>query len=122
MGFGHTPDGTGLGQAYDAVYAFASALAVTATEPPSGANLAAGIASMSTAAPDDEAVHVGRLDALQLLSSFSAGSIPRAPGSFNELKWRSSAASEKAGADSKLKVDEISALCGMQEADSEDQQ
>jgi hypothetical protein len=85
--FGHNPNGTGMGQAYDAVYAFASALAATATEPPSGASVAAGLASMSTAAPDTAALRVGRLDALQLLSTFASGSIPSVLGTFNELKW-----------------------------------
>ena len=85
--FGHNPDGTGMGQAYDAVYAFASALAVTANQPPSGASVAAGLASMSTAAPGAAALRVGRLDALQILSSFSTGSIPSVLGTFNELKW-----------------------------------
>ena len=85
--FGHNPDGTGMGQAYDAVYAFASALAATASEPPSGASVAAGLASMSTAAPGAAALPVGRLDALQILNSFSTGSIPIVLGTFNELKW-----------------------------------
>jgi len=76
-----------MGQAYDAVYAFASALAATASEPPSGASVAAGLASMSTAAPGAAALPVGRLDALQILNSFSTGSIPIVLGTFNELKW-----------------------------------
>jgi len=85
--FGHNPDGSGMGPTYDAVYAFASALAATATEPPSGASVAAGLTSMSTAVPDAAALLVGRLDALQLLGSFSTGPIPRVLGTFNELKW-----------------------------------
>jgi len=85
--FGHNPDGTGMGPAYDAVYAFASALAATASEPPSGASVAAGLSSMSTAAPGAAALRVGRLDALQILSSFSTGPNPSVLGTFNELKW-----------------------------------
>jgi len=85
--FGHNPDGTGMGQTYDAVYAFASALAATASEPPSGASVAAGLSSMSTAAPGATAFSVGRLDALQILGSFSVGRIPSVLGTFNELKW-----------------------------------
>jgi hypothetical protein len=86
--FGQNPDGSGMGSAYDAVYAFASALAATAGEPPSGASLAAGLASMSRASASSEALRVGRLDALQLLGAFSTGSIPRVLGTFNELKWQ----------------------------------
>ncbi|HKO49371.1 MAG TPA: hypothetical protein VJV79_16680 [Polyangiaceae bacterium] len=85
--FGRNPDGTGMGQAYDAVYAFASALAATANRPPSGESVAAGLAMMSTAAPGAATLSVGRLDALQILSSFSTGPIPRVLGTFNELKW-----------------------------------
>jgi hypothetical protein len=85
--FGHDPDGTGMGPAYDAVYAFASALAATANQPPSGASVAAGLAMMSTAAPGAAALRVGRLHALQILSSFSTGPIPSVLGTFNELRW-----------------------------------
>jgi len=86
--FGHSPDGTGMGQAYDAVYAFAAALAATASEPPSGASVAAGLSTMSTAVPGSAALRVGRLDALQVLSSFSTGARPGVLGTFNELKWQ----------------------------------
>ena len=85
--FGHNPDGTGMGQAYDAIYAFASALAATADEPVSGASVAAGLTAMSTAAPGAGALRVGRLDALQILSSFSVGAMPEVLGTFDELKW-----------------------------------
>ena len=85
--FGHNPDGTGMGPAYDAVYAFASALSATASQPPSGASVAAGLSSMSTAEPGTPPLRVGRLDALQLLSSFSNGRVPSVLGTFNELKW-----------------------------------
>ncbi|HET7539030.1 MAG TPA: hypothetical protein VFK05_04135 [Polyangiaceae bacterium] len=85
--FGHNPDGAGMGAAYDAVYAFASALAATASEPPSGKSVVAGLASMSRAAPGATTLRVGRLDALQILSSFSNGAIPNVVGTFNELEW-----------------------------------
>jgi hypothetical protein len=85
--FGRNPDGTGMGEAYDAVYAFASALAATGGEYPSGTSVAAGLSSMSTAAPSATALRVGRLDALQILSSFSSGAMPRVLGTFNELAW-----------------------------------
>jgi hypothetical protein len=85
--FGHNPDGTGMGPSYDSVYAFASALAATASQAPSGASVAAGLTSMSTAEPGAAALRVGRLDALQILSSFSSGRIPSVLGTFNELKW-----------------------------------
>lgn len=84
--FGHNPDGAGMGQAYDAVYAFAAALAATANEPPSGTSVATGLGSMS-AASGAASLRVGRLDALQLLTSFSTGPIPSVLGTFNELKW-----------------------------------
>jgi len=85
--FGHSPEGTGMGQAYDAVYAFAYALAATANEPPNGVTVAGGLTAMSTAAPSSSALRVGRLDALQILNSFGAGAIPNVLGTFNELKW-----------------------------------
>ena len=85
--FGHNPEGAGMGSAYDAVYALSSALAVTPSEPPSGASVAEGLTSMSSAEPGAPALRVGRLDALQILSSFSAGRIPSVLGTFNELKW-----------------------------------
>ena len=84
--FGHTPDGAGMGQAYDAVYAFAFALTATAGEPPSGESVAAGLASMSSA-PAAAALRVGRLDALQAFTAFSTVPIPSVLGTFNELKW-----------------------------------
>jgi hypothetical protein len=84
--FGHNPDGAGMGQAYDAVYAFAFALAATASEPPSGQSVAAGLGWMSNA-PGPATLRVGRLDALQALTAFSAGPIPSVLGTFNELKW-----------------------------------
>ncbi|HEY0468541.1 MAG TPA: hypothetical protein VGC79_30310 [Polyangiaceae bacterium] len=86
--FGHNPDGTGMGSTYDAIYAFASALAATASETPSGASVAAGLASMSTAEAGAAALRVGRLDALQILSAFSTGRVPSVLGTFNELKWQ----------------------------------
>ena len=75
-----------MGQAYDAVYAFAFALAATAGEPPSGQSVATGLGWMSNA-PDAAALRVGRLDALQALTAFSTGPIPSVLGTFNELKW-----------------------------------
>lgn len=84
--FGHTPDGAGMGQAYDAVYAFAFALAATADEPPSGQSVATGLGWMSDA-PGAAALRVGRLDALQALTAFSTGPLPSVLGTFNELKW-----------------------------------
>jgi hypothetical protein len=86
--YGQNPEGTGMGPAYDAVYAFAAALAATATAPPSGASVAAGLTSMSSAATGAATLRVGRLDALQILGSFSSGSIPTVLGTFNELKWQ----------------------------------
>jgi hypothetical protein len=85
--FGKNPDGTGMGAAYDAVYAFASALALTASQPPSGASVAAGLGLMSSADPGAAPLRVGRLDALQILGSFSSGRIPSVLGTSNELKW-----------------------------------
>jgi hypothetical protein len=84
--FGHNPDGAGLAQAYDAVYAFAYALAATASEPPSGASVVGGLALMSTAS-GAAALRVGRLDALQSLNAFTTGPTPSVLGTFNELKW-----------------------------------
>lgn len=86
--FGHTPDGTGMGQTYDAVYAFAAALAATANEPPSGTSAAAGLVAMSSPAANAMTFRVGRLDALQVLSSFGAGRIPSVLGTFNKLEWQ----------------------------------
>jgi ABC-type branched-subunit amino acid transport system substrate-binding protein len=85
--FGHGADGSGMGPAYDAVYAFAAALAATASQPPSGASVAAGLTAMSTAAPDAATLRVGRLDARQILSSLSTGPMPNVLGTFDELKW-----------------------------------
>jgi hypothetical protein len=84
--FGHNPDGAGMGQAYDAVYAFAYALAATAGVTPSGASVATGLGLMSDA-PGPAGLRVGRLDALQALTSFNAGPIPSVLGTFDELKW-----------------------------------
>lgn len=84
--FGQSAHGAGMGQAYDAVYAFAAALAATADEPPSGASVAAGLALMSSAS-GPAALRVGRLDALQILSASSAGTVPSVLGTHNELKW-----------------------------------
>ncbi len=85
--FGRSPGATGMGSTYDAVYAFATALAVTASEPPSGASVAAGLTTLSMAAPGTGPLQVGRLDALRILSASSAGPPPTVLGTLNELKW-----------------------------------
>jgi len=84
--FGRNPEGTGMGQAYDAIYSFAYALTATASEPPSGASVATGLAAMSKA-PGASALRVGRLDALQALNALGTGAVPGVLGTFNDLKW-----------------------------------
>jgi hypothetical protein len=85
--FGRDPGGTGMGSTYDAVYAFAAALAATASSPPSGASVAAGLAALSNAPADAGPLQVGRLDALRILSASSTGPTPTVLGTLNELKW-----------------------------------
>lgn len=85
--FGRNPGGTGMGSTYDALYAFAAALAATASEPPSGTSVASGLALLS-AAPSGAPLHVGRLDALRILSASSTGPTPALLGTLNELRWQ----------------------------------
>ncbi len=85
--FGSNPDGTGMGPTYDAVYAFATALAASANQAPSGASVAAGLSALSAAPADAGAFQVGRLDALRVLGASSAGSPPSVLGTLNQLKW-----------------------------------
>lgn len=85
--FGRSPGATGMGSTYDAVYAFAAALAATASETPSGANVAAGLTTLSGATPGTGPLQVGRLDALRILTASSAGPPPTVLGTLNQLKW-----------------------------------
>lgn len=86
--FGRNPGGTGMGPTYDAVYAFAAALASTAAAPPSGGSVAAGLATLSTTQPGGAGpLRVGRLDALRILSASSTGPAPAVLGTLSQLKW-----------------------------------
>jgi branched-chain amino acid transport system substrate-binding protein len=83
--YGGNPNGSGMGQAYDAIYAFAFALSATAARPPSGESVADGLARISAAGAD--ATTVGRLDARQTLGRFASGDTPRVIGTFGDLRW-----------------------------------
>jgi ABC-type branched-subunit amino acid transport system substrate-binding protein len=83
--YGNNPNSSGMGQAYDATYAFAFALAATVDQPAGGVAVAGGLARISMG--NGAATSVGLLNARQTLSRFATGDAPRVIGTFGDLRW-----------------------------------
>lgn len=83
--YGTTPDISGLGPSYDAMYAMAFALASQKDQRVTGTTIAAGLRHL--AASTGDTIQVGKQQTLKAFADLTSGKDVRAVGTFGPLEW-----------------------------------
>jgi ABC-type branched-subunit amino acid transport system substrate-binding protein len=81
--YGANPGTSNMGNAYDAMYSVAFALAATRSEPPSGASVAKGLLALGSG----DAINVGISSAGGAMQALSGGKSIQLRGTFSLMQW-----------------------------------